>query len=99
MNVNDKAFGKTFPYLALPTSGSSTQARGTSVRRAGATGASNTATTAPSGAVAAGSGGTGSSLPVVPAGLGLLGAGVVGAGRPAAPSPVGRPAAGPTGTR
>ncbi len=79
VNVNDKAFGKKFPYLALPTSGSSTQARGKGTT-AGATGASNTATTAPQGAVAAGSGGSGSSLPVVPAGLGLLGAGVVGAG-------------------
>ncbi len=75
VNANDKPFGKAFPYLALPTSGSSTQARG----KAGATGASSTASTAPTGAVAAGTG-TGSGLPVVPAGLGLLGLGVAGAG-------------------
>ena len=60
VNANDKAFGKSFPFLALPTSGSSTQARGTSKAGAGTAGASDTAATAPSGAVAAGAGGTGS---------------------------------------
>ncbi len=77
---NDKAFGKSFPYLALPTSGSSTQARGTSVATGGTANAADTSSTAPSGAVAAGTGGSGSSLPVVPAGLGLLGLAAVGAG-------------------
>ena len=80
VDQNDKAFGKAFPYLALPTSGSSTQARGTSKAGGGHEDASNTAAAAPSGAVAAGTGGSGSSLPVVPAGLGLLGLAVVGAG-------------------
>ena len=79
VNTNDKAFGKTFPYLALPTSGSSTAPRGTVV--AGLqTDQTSTSAKAPSGAVAAGTGGAGSSLPVVPAGLGLLGLAVVGAG-------------------
>ncbi len=79
VNQNDKTFGKAFPYVALPTSGSSTQARGTS-KTGGATNASDTSAVAPSGAVAAGTGGSGSSLPVVPAGLGLLGLAVAGAG-------------------
>jgi len=81
VDKNDKPFGSKFPYVALPTAGSSTQARGTSLHGAstGMTGAS-TAAVAPSGAVAAGAGGTGSSLPVVPAGLGLLGLAVAGAG-------------------
>ena len=80
VDKNDKPFGKAFPYLALPTSGSSTQARGTSKTGGGYEDASNTAAAAPSGAVAAGTGGSGSSLPVVPAGLGLLGLAVAGAG-------------------
>ncbi len=79
VDTNDKAFGKRFPYVALPTSGSSVQPRGTSKFGAGANSASNTSAVAPQGAVAAGTGGSGSSLPVVPAGLGLLGLAVAGA--------------------
>ena len=79
VDANDKAFGKTFPYLALPTSGSSTAPRGTVVSGL-TTDQTSTSAAAPSGAVAAGTGGSGSSLPVVPAGLGLLGLAVVGAG-------------------
>ncbi len=80
VDANDKAFGKAFPYLALPTSGSSTQARGTS----GGSGAANASTTtAPAGAVAAGTGGTGgteSGLPTLPAAVTLLGLATAGAG-------------------
>jgi hypothetical protein len=80
VDQNDRPFGKTFPYLALPTSGSSTKARGTTVDSGAnsATTASDASATAPTGAVAAGAGGNGSSLPVVPAGLGLLGLAVLG---------------------
>ena len=77
VNTNDKTFGKAFPYLALPTSGSSEQARGTS----NSSGASNASTTtAPAGAVAAGTGGTGGGLPALPAAITLLGLATAGAG-------------------
>ncbi len=80
VNANDKAFGKAFPYLALPTSGSSTQARGTSKGDDNdGVSASSTSAVAPQGAVAAGAGGSGSDLPIVPAGLGLLGMAAAGA--------------------
>jgi len=77
VNTNDHAFGKSFPYLALPTSGSSTAPRGTS--RGANTAAPASTTNAPSGAVAAGTAGTGSELPVVPVGLALLGVATAGA--------------------
>jgi len=77
VNKNDHAFGRRFPYLALPNSGSITAPRGTSVGGSSAQGASTT--TAPSGAVAAGTNGTGSDLPVVPVGLALLGVATAGA--------------------
>ena len=77
VNANDKAFGKAFPYLALPTSGSSTAPRGTR----SASGAANASTTtAPAGAVAAGTGGTGGGLPALPAAITLLGLATAGAG-------------------
>ena len=77
VDANDKAFGKAFPYLALPTSGSSTQARGSS----GGSGAANASTTtAPAGAVAAGAGGTEGGLPALPAAITLLGLATAGAG-------------------
>jgi len=79
VDTNDKAFGKTFPYLALPHSGSSTKPRGTSVSSSSATGASTT-TTAPAGAVAAGSGGSQGGLPALPAAVTLLGLATAGAG-------------------
>ena len=79
VNANDKAFGKSFPYVALPHSGSTVEPRGTSKFGSSAQGASAD-TTAPSGAVAAGTGGSDSGLPVGPAGLALVGLTVVGAG-------------------
>ena len=81
VNQNDLAFGKAFPYLALPHSGSNTAPRGTSVSGAGA--ASTSATTAPTGAVPAGAvaaGGSDGSLPVLPVSGVLLGTVVAGAG-------------------
>ena len=71
VNANDVAFGSSFPYLALPHSGSSTQARGSST--GGSKGSSAAAGAAPSGSVSAGFGGTSDSLPVVPITLALLG--------------------------
>ena len=77
VNANDKEFGKAFPYLALPTSGSSTQPRGSS----GGSGTANASTTtAPAGAVAAGTGGTEGGLPALPAAITLLGLATAGAG-------------------
>ncbi len=84
VDKNDERFGTRFPYLALPHSGSSTEARGTSAYdgtySGSATGASSTGTSAPKGAVAAGRANTGSSLPVLPAGLGLLAVVALGGG-------------------
>ena len=77
VNANDKAFGKAFPYVALPTSGSSTAPRAT---RSGAGAANASTTTAPAGAVAAGTGGTGGGLPALPAAITLLGLATAGAG-------------------
>ena len=77
VNANDKAFGKAFPYVALPTSGSSTAPRATR----SASGAANASTTtAPAGAVAAGTGGTEGGLPALPAAITLLGLATAGAG-------------------
>ena len=77
VNANDKEFGKSFPYLALPHSGTV----GLASRTGGATGAassgsasSGSGSSAPSGGVATGFGGTASSLPTVLAGgVALLG--------------------------
>ena len=78
VDTNDKAFGKSFPYVALPTSGSNTQPRGSSgSNTAGGTGG------APSGGVASGFGGLaqdGDSVPVLPIGIALGGLAVAGAG-------------------
>ena len=79
VNRNDRSFGKAFPYLALPHSGSSTKARGTS-EATGGTATSASTTTAPAGAVAAGTGGTEGGIPALPAAVTLLGLATAGAG-------------------
>jgi hypothetical protein len=72
VNVNDVSFRRSFPYVALPHSGSGTQSRGSN---SGKTVSSNSAS-APSGGVAAGAGGiaASSSTPMLPvtAGIALL---------------------------
>jgi hypothetical protein len=61
VNANDKAFGKSFPYVALPTSGSVTRP------------APSTGSTLLTGGRADGSGtGSGSAVPITLTGLGLL---------------------------
>ncbi len=79
VNENDLEFGSTFPYVALPHSGSSTQARGTS---SGSSASSSTGagSSAPRGSVSSGFGGSSSSLPVTPIAVGLLGLALAGAG-------------------
>jgi len=79
VNANDVAFGSSFPYLALPHSGSGTTARGTSSGTTGGA-ASGTAGSAPSGAVSSGFGGTSSNLPVLPITVALVGAAIAGSG-------------------
>jgi len=76
VNENDVAFGATFPYLALPHSGSVTTPRGTSSDSSGSGNSS------PSGGVSAGKGGESDSdsSPVLPITLGLVALGLVGAG-------------------
>jgi len=80
VNANDVAFGDTFPYLALPHSGSSTQARGTSAGAATNGGSTTSSGSAPSGSVSAGGGGAASTTPVLPITAGLLSLALVGAG-------------------
>ena len=91
VDANDKAFGSTFPYLALPTSGSSTQARGTSVGVAttpaapapaapgGATGGTGSGAV-PRGGVATGDGGAADGGSPLVLGLVLTGVAMAGAG-------------------
>ncbi len=75
VNANDVAFGTSFPYLALPHSGSSTQARGSSTVSANSASGSS-----PTGSVSTGFGGTSGSLPVLPITLALLATAAVGSG-------------------
>ncbi len=82
VNQNDLEFGSTFPYLALPHSGSSTAPRGTS---GGASSAARSSTgagsTAPTGGVSTGFGGAaGGGLPVLPVTVALVGLALAGAG-------------------
>ena len=78
VNTNDVAFLSTFPYVALPHSGSSTQPRGSSIIGASTT---SSAEGAPSGGVSTGFGGAnGGGLPVLPTTLALVGLSVAGAG-------------------
>ena len=81
VNTNDVAFGDTFPYVAMPHSGSGTTARGTSINSQSAgSGSASTTGSAPSGGVSAGGGGTASSTPVLPVTLGLVALALTGAG-------------------
>jgi hypothetical protein len=76
VNQNDVEFGSTFPYLALPHSGSSTRGGTSSARSSTGAGA-----TAPSGGVATGFGGAaGDGLPVLPISVALVGVTLAGAG-------------------
>ena len=96
VNENDKAFGSTFPYLALPESGSSTEPRAT---RSGAGGGGSTpggggstpggsagsggsrTGGAPTGGVATGFGGLADGgLPVLPVSIVLVGLALAGSG-------------------
>ena len=80
VNTNDEKFGSTFPYVALPHSGSATTARGTSVGGS-SSGASSSSGSAPSGGVATGFGGLADSgLPVLPISIALVGLALAGAG-------------------
>jgi hypothetical protein len=81
VDVNDKEFGSSFPYLALPTSGSLTTGlgiRGNSTASGQTGGGSGSA---PSGGVSAGFGGlSGEGLPVLPVTITLVGLALAGAG-------------------
>ena len=92
VNENDKEFGSTFPYVALPEAGSSTDARatrsgggvssggGSGSGSGGSSGASGSGS-APTGGVATGFGGlAGEGLPVLPVSVALLGIALAGAG-------------------
>ena len=78
VNENDVAFGDTFPYVALPHSGSNTAPRGTSVSSQSSGSAAPGA--APSGGVAAGFGGTAGSTAVLPVTAALVGMALLGSG-------------------
>ena len=80
VNANDVAFGDTFPYVAMPHSGSNTNARGTSVSAASVGSPSAATGSAPAGGVSAGFGGTAGGPPVLPVTLALVGLGLAGAG-------------------
>jgi hypothetical protein len=70
VNNNDKEFGGTFPYLALPHSGSV----GLESRSGGTGGSSGSGSGSPSGGVGAGFGGTaGESMPVAAGAVAVLG--------------------------
>ena len=81
VNANDKEFGESFPYLALPHSGSVGLASRTGSAGSGSggsggsdgSGGDSTAAGAPSGGVAAGAGGTAGGVPIVPAAVAGLG--------------------------
>jgi uncharacterized membrane protein YgcG len=92
VNENDLTFGSSFPYLALPHSGSSTEgigggASGQGSGSAGGSGSSSGSSgssgsgSAPSGGVAAGFGGlAGDSLPALPVAVAALGLVLAGSG-------------------
>ncbi len=63
VNANDKEFGSTFPYVALPTSGSSTKARGTSAGGGSSSGGSSGSGSSGSGSSGSGSSGSSGSAP------------------------------------
>jgi hypothetical protein len=85
VNENDRPFQATFPYVALPAAGSTTEPRATRVAAATdtgtaaapGTGGSTGAVGTPSGGVATGAGGiAGTSVPLLPAGAVLGGLGL-----------------------
>jgi hypothetical protein len=85
VNENDLEFGSTFPYLALPHSGSSTAPRGTaggsgSAARSSTGAGAGSGSTAPSGGVSTGFGGAAGGLPVLPVTVALVGLALAGAG-------------------
>ncbi|HVE74017.1 MAG TPA: DUF4331 domain-containing protein [Mycobacteriales bacterium] len=82
VNENDVAFGEAFPYVALPHSGSSTQARGSSTAgMASTTMGSGSTSTAPAGGVSSGFGGlSDEGVPALPVTVALLTAAAVVAG-------------------
>jgi hypothetical protein len=78
VDTNDKEFGSTFPYVALPTSGSSTTGLGV---RGSSAAAGSAPGTAPTGGVSSGFGGlAGEGLPVLPISVALVGLALAGAG-------------------
>jgi hypothetical protein len=83
VNTNDVAFSDTFPYVALPHSGSATRAksRGTSAGGGSVSSSSESAAQAPAGGVAAGFGGTADDgMPVLPVTAGLVALALAGSG-------------------
>ena len=89
VNTNEKEFGSSFPYLALPTSGSEKTGLGVrgnaasspSESGAGAGGSGSASGSAPSGGVSSGFGGLSSEgLPVLPVTIVLVGVALAGAG-------------------
>ena len=80
VNENDLEFGSTFPYVALPHSGSSTQARGSSTGGGSSASGAGSGSSAPRGSVSTGFGGTSDSLPVTPIAVALVGLALAGAG-------------------
>jgi hypothetical protein len=76
VNENDVAFGDTFPYVALPHSGSAVKAQAA----AGSTTTTPSGGTAPSGGVSTGLGGTAGRSTALPVALGLVSVALVGSG-------------------
>ena len=81
VNQNDKEFGSTFPYLALPTSGSLTTGLGVRGNSTTSSQTGGAAGSAPSGGVSSGFGGlSDDGLPVLPVTIALVGLALAGAG-------------------
>lgn len=81
VDANDKEFGSAFPYVALPTSGSSTTGLGVSGNSTASGPAGTSSGSAPSGGVSTGFGGSaGDGLPVLPISVALVGLALAGAG-------------------
>jgi hypothetical protein len=77
VNVNDVGFGDTFPYVALPHSGSGAASKGLSAN--GLAGPTRTGS-APTGSVSTGFGGTAPSEHALPITLGLVSLALIGSG-------------------
>ncbi len=78
VNANDVAFGDTFPYVALPHSGSSTASKGLSANAL--SGPTKTGGSAPTGSVSTGFGGTAGNEHALPITIGLVALALVGSG-------------------